>query len=134
MNFGIFTPARSKVEKFRRGRIRQSDEDFVNECGLANDPAARDIALAVRRAVANVGLIDSQFIRVDDKYPGTLDVLPLWDSMDWVAFELELEEETGHKITDVGGILLGIYESSKVVTVSELVTAVCSVLLDKKSD
>lgn len=80
--------------------MRLSDTDFVTACDLPDDPIAAHVALAVRRDVANVGLVDSQFIRPEDDYPGSLEALPLWDSMDWLEFVLELEEELGIAIPD----------------------------------
>src|SRR3712207_8437464 len=59
--------------------------------------AAR-VALAVRHAVANVGLVDPLFIRADDRAEGELAVLPLWDSMDWVEFVMELEAQLGTRL------------------------------------
>ena len=91
----IFKTAHSKVADFREGRIRQSDNDFLADCGLTPGTETAEVALAVRRAAAWVGLIDPPFIRADDSYPGTLEVLPLWDSMDWMSFVLLLEEELG---------------------------------------
>ena len=91
----VFKPAHSKVDDFREGRTRQSDNDFLADCGLTPGTEAAKVALAVRRAVAGVGLIDPLFIRSEDSYPGTLEVLPLWDSMDWLAFVLEVERELG---------------------------------------
>ncbi len=60
---------------------------------MPDDPEAVRIALAVRRAVAGVGLIDPSFIRASDRFPEELGVLPLWDSMDWMSLILELERE-----------------------------------------
>ena len=95
----VFKPAHSKVDDFRDGRTRLSDNDFLADCGLTPGTEAAEIALAVRRAVAGVGLIDPLFIRSEDSYPGTLEVLPLWDSMDWMSFVLLLEEELGQSFT-----------------------------------
>lgn len=94
----MFKPAHSKVDDFREGRTRQSDSDFLADCGLTLGTEAAEVALVVRRAVAGVGLINPLFIRADDSYPGTLEVLPLWDSMDWLAFVLEVERELGQSL------------------------------------
>ncbi|HEU5117507.1 MAG TPA: hypothetical protein VFT74_12755, partial [Isosphaeraceae bacterium] len=88
-----FQTAHDKVDAFRDGRNRQSDDEFLAECHLTGDPEARRIGLAVRRAVAGVGLIDPLFIRASDRFPEDLGVLPLWDSMDWMSLILELERE-----------------------------------------
>jgi hypothetical protein len=92
-----------KVALFCKGRARQSDEQFVADCSLPPGLDAARIAGAVRRAVAVVGTVDPEFIRADDTYPGTLDVLPLWDSMSWYEFVLALEDELGTRI-DPGAV------------------------------
>ena len=91
----IFRTAHDKVADFRAGRTRQPDEQFIAECELPDNPEALRIALGVRRAVANVGLVNPAFISASDRFPEELGVLPLWDSMDWVSLMLALEEELG---------------------------------------
>lgn len=126
MSFRVFKPARIKVWDFRRGRQRETDDQFFLACNLPNTPWARRVALAVRRAAANVGMVDSQFIRVDDSYPGTLELLPLWDSMDWTEFTVEFEHELGQRIPENF-----ILPDPKSVTVAELATALFGVLREE---
>jgi hypothetical protein len=61
----VFKPAHSKVDEFRAGRTRQPDDEFLRECGLEPSTATAEIALAVRRAVAAVGLVDPLFVEED---------------------------------------------------------------------
>ncbi len=126
MAFFEFT--RSKVDRFRRGRQRQTDDEFWSQCGLPDTPRAKQIALAVRRAVANVGLVDSQFIQPEDRYPGTLEVLPLWDSMDWVEFTMELEKELAEPVDD--DVLKMVSKG----TVREMAEMVYAILCDAPED
>jgi acyl carrier protein len=119
-----------KVAAFCRGRSTQADEQFVADCGLPPEPEAARIALAVRRAVAAVGSVDSAFIRVDDDYPGTLDVLPLWDSMSWYEFLVALEEQLGTPIDDPSALRVADPER---VSVGELVIAVYQYLTTKQA-
>ena len=98
--FGLFRSAHEKVARFREGRSRQPDAEFVAECGLADNSEAFEIAVAVRRAIAGVGLVDPLFIRASDRFPEELGILPLWDSMDWLSLIFELEKETGRRIPD----------------------------------
>jgi acyl carrier protein len=121
----VFKPAHSKVDDFREGRTRQPDDDFLRDCGFESGTEAADIALAVRRAVAGVGLVDPLFVRCDDSYPGTLEVLPLWDSMDWLALASELERELGHSVQWQPGELL---RHSQFLTVGDLIAHVRGVL------
>lgn len=89
----ICNTTHDKVDTFRAGRVRQSDPEFLADCGLPDRPDAAATALAVRRAVAGVGLVDPLFVRASDRFPEELGVLPLWDSLDWMGFLLELERE-----------------------------------------
>src|SRR5690606_40144572 len=77
---------------FARKHPAQSDAEFVAECGLAHNQAA---ALAVRRSVASYGLVAADHIRPDHDYPGALLELSGWDSLDFLAWIIELEREMG---------------------------------------
>jgi acyl carrier protein len=89
-----------KIAFFCEGRSKQPDEDFIAACALPSDPEAARVAVAVRRAVAEVGSIDPEWIRAEDVYPDQLGVLPLWDSMDWLSLFLALERELKTKISN----------------------------------
>jgi hypothetical protein len=105
-SFRVFKPAHCKVSDFRKGRTRQPDDEFLSECGVVPGTEASRVTLAVRRAVAGIGLVDPLFVRAEDSYPGTLELLPLWDSMDWVAFTMQLEEELGQRLPEPEKILV----------------------------
>src|SRR3981081_4388208 len=94
----IFKTAHCKVYDFCEGRTRQANEEFLADCGIEPGAEAARIALAVRRAVAGIGLVDPLYVRVADSYPGALELLPLWDSMDWAALQFEIERELGQKV------------------------------------
>jgi acyl carrier protein len=96
----VFRTANQKVAAFCEGRSRQADEEFTADCGLPAEPLAARVAVAVRRAVANIGSVDPLFIRAADLYPDQLGVLPLWDSMDWLAYLMELEKELGTRFSE----------------------------------
>lgn len=68
----LFKTPRDNAADFRAGPTRQSDELFVAECELPSDPDAARIALGVRRAVANVGLVVPLFVRASDRFPEKL--------------------------------------------------------------
>jgi hypothetical protein len=124
-----FKPARFKVAEFCEGRSRQSHDDFAGDCGLKADPDAAVVAIAVRRVIGELGLVNPEYIRADDAFPYDLGVLPLWDSMDWVAFALALEEELGVK--DIDEALDCIMDLSHC-TVRELVAGIVRVLDERK--
>src|SRR5947209_2219558 len=94
----VFWSDDRKVAAFCEGRSGQPDDEFIAGCGLPPEPEAARVALAVRRAVAVIGSVDPRFIRADDVYPDQLGVLPLWDSMDWMAFTWELEKQLGTRL------------------------------------
>ncbi len=100
MPFRLFKTAHQKVSDFCEGRTRQSDDEFFIDCNLPEDKDAVRVALAVRRSVARVGLIDPLYIRADDRYPEELSALPLWDSMDWLELLLCLDDELKTTIPD----------------------------------
>ena len=100
MAFGFLKSSHAKVAHFKKGRTRLPDEEFLRELGIGDNAQDREVALAVRRAVANVGLVDPLFIRADDREDVELSALPMWDSMDWVEFIMELEDELGITIPD----------------------------------
>lgn len=100
----VLRTAHDKVDEFRVRRSRQPDPEFLAECDLPDGAEAVRVALAVRRAVGSVGLVDPLFIRASDRFPEELGVLPLWDSLDWMGFvlalEWELEDEPPREILD----------------------------------
>jgi acyl carrier protein len=89
----VFKSDQEKVAEFCRGRMPQTDGEFVAACDLPDTPEAARIALAVRRAAAVYGLVDPLFVRASDRYPDELVALPRWDSLDWVEVVLELERQ-----------------------------------------
>lgn len=98
MAWTFFQSDHAKVDEFCVGRTRQSDADFVLDCGMRDNIQGARAALAVRRAVAGVGLVDSAFIRADDRYPDDLEALPLWDSMDFVDLIMRIEKDLETRI------------------------------------
>ncbi|HEV3256797.1 MAG TPA: hypothetical protein VG013_07965, partial [Gemmataceae bacterium] len=55
-----FRTSGQQVAAFRKGRSRQPDVQFVQECGLPPEPEAARVARAVRRAVAKIGAVDPE--------------------------------------------------------------------------
>jgi hypothetical protein len=109
----VFWNADRKVAAFGEGGSEQSDDEFLAACGLPPDLEAARAALAVPRAVAAIGSVDTEFIRAEDAYPDQLGVLPLWDSIDWFAFTWELEERLGQRLPDPAKHPIAIHVSVK---------------------
>ena len=85
---------------FTRNRTRLSDMDFVSACHIGDDSAICKVAIAVRRSVANYGMVDADFIYPSDRYPGQLNALSGWDSLDLFGWLLELEQELGEPVSN----------------------------------
>ena len=117
-----------RAAAFCQSRSRQSDDEFASACLLPADPEARRVAIAVRRAIARIGKVDPEFIRADDLYPDQLGALPLWDSMDWLAYFMELEHELGLIITDKQAVAFFEPDISSGISVREMVGRVRAIL------
>ena len=87
------------VAKFVAGRQPVSDELYLSECGLPDEPLARRVALAVRASVASENSVEPQLIRAADRYPDDLHTLPGWDSLDFIGWVIAFERELGLKIS-----------------------------------
>ncbi len=90
---------KQKIDKFCQDHTPQADLDFLADCGISENTEAARIALGVRRAVAKCGCIEPAFVATNDDYPGSLEVLPFWDSIDVFGFLLELENEIGVRLS-----------------------------------
>jgi acyl carrier protein len=124
-------PDKERVAQFCAGRSPESDDVFLSDLGPTIDPETQRIALAVRKAVGRVGSVGAEWIRASDAYPDQLSLLPIWESMDWVIFVMELEEALDTQFTD--------RELERVrvvprVTVAELVAGIRQVLAARKVD
>lgn len=95
----FFASKAERVEGFRKGRAPQTDPAYVAALGMADDTQASEVALAVRRAVAKIGDVDPLYVYADDGMQ-ELSLLPVWDSMDWVALIMELEDQIDIRISD----------------------------------
>ena len=80
-------------------RTPEPDEQFVAACDPPDTPEAIRVALAVRRSVANYGMIEPKFIRAADSYPDELVELSGWDSVDFLPWIFELERELDMPMT-----------------------------------
>lgn len=76
----------------------KSDDEFLAELGVPRDPQFDRAALAVRYSVAKYGAVETAHIYPDHAYPGELESLSGWDSLDFIGWALELELELGTKV------------------------------------
>lgn len=79
-------------------REPQALEAFLADCGIEASARARAIGDAVRKSLAHAASFDGDKLRADDRYPGTLEVLPGWDSLDFVEWLLTFEERLGDRV------------------------------------
>jgi acyl carrier protein len=85
---------------FKANRLPEGDDKFFSDCGLPNSPLARHVSIAVRRSIAAYGMVESNYIFASDKYPDQLVELSGWDSVDFVGWTLELEQELGVQVPE----------------------------------
>jgi hypothetical protein len=79
----------------------QSEKDFLYECFKQESPDNKKVALAVRKAIAKLGLVDVDYIRSDSLF-GDLALLPIWE-IDIFQTQLlvnAIESELGVHFTD----------------------------------
>jgi acyl carrier protein len=100
MSLRLFQHWTTRVAEFTKGRTPQSDDVFVAECGLPDDPEARRVAIGVRQVFAEEGSVNPQFIFATDRYPEDLEILPSWDSLDTVDLLMRVEEKLNIRIPD----------------------------------
>ncbi len=76
-----------------RERDLTNDEEFLRACEIPDDPLRIALALAARRAIAKLATVPPETIRATDTFARDLVELPFWDSLEWMGFILELEDE-----------------------------------------
>ncbi len=113
---------KAKARAFTEHRAPQSDSAFLASCNIGDCPVATKAALGVRQAVAATGQIDPRYIRASDDWPGSLEALPSWDSLDLFALGLELERVFGSWLPE--GLVLDAFEKDGRMTVGVLVVDV----------
>lgn len=96
----LFRHWKTRVAEFTQGRTPQPDAAFIADCQFPAVPEAERVALTVRAMVAEEGSVDPQFIFASDRYPEELEILPSWDSPDWLEFIMRLEEQLNIRIAD----------------------------------
>ena len=126
----VFKPAHFKVDEFVPDERGNPTTSSSANAGSNRAPRPRKSRWRFDCAVAAVGLVDPLFVRCDDSYPGTLDVLPLWDSMDWLSFAFELERELGRSVRWEPSEIV---RHSRSVTVSDLIAHVQGVLEQERT-
>jgi hypothetical protein len=65
--------------------LHQSDQDFLVLCKAESHLKKREVALSVRRAIAHLGGIESNFIRAEITFED-LDPLPFWKNCGCAGF------------------------------------------------
>lgn len=119
------------VAEFKATRSPQDSEEFVRACSLPTSPASSALAIGVRAAIAELGEVDSTYIRADDGFDDDLIKLPFWGSLDGLAIILTLQDHLGIRISDEEAQRIRNPESSSGMTVADFVTDIFDVLGDK---
>jgi acyl carrier protein len=87
------------AERWRKRPI-MADGEFLKRCGVADELLKADVALAIRRVIAELGTVPAATIRPDDSFYHDLVQLPFWDSLDWVELIMCIEEEFDARVPD----------------------------------
>ncbi len=79
-------------------RPTMDDGEFVKACEIPDEPLRVEIALAARRAIAELGTVPAETIRPDDSFAHDLVQLPYWDSLEWMGLVLGIERQFEGKV------------------------------------
>ena len=79
-------------------RPNQPTDTFILACGREVTPDAIRIAEAIRMSLSHAASFQHSQLRADDTYPGNLEVLPGWDSLDFLEWVMTAEEYLGASI------------------------------------
>jgi hypothetical protein len=93
---------RQAAERWR-GRSPMGDREFLRRCQIPDESLPIDVALAARRAIAELGTVPAETILPDDRLQD-LGQLPFWDSLDWLGFILTTERQLGVKVRYPGSL------------------------------
>ncbi|AGA30152.1 hypothetical protein Sinac_6042 [Singulisphaera acidiphila DSM 18658] len=74
------------------------DGEFLMRCKIPDEPLKAQVALAARRAIAQLGTVPTETIRPDDRFAHDLVQLPFWDSLDWLGYIIEVEQPFEGKV------------------------------------
>jgi hypothetical protein len=74
------------------------DGEFLEACEIPDDPLMIEVALAARRAIAELGTVPAETILPDDSFVYDLVQLPYWDSLEWMGLVLGIERELEDRV------------------------------------
>ena len=78
------------------------DGEFLVRCEIPDEPLRTGVALAARRAIAELGTVLPETIMPFDTFAHDLVELPFWDSLDWLGFILNIERRFEGKVVVPG--------------------------------
>jgi hypothetical protein len=78
---------KSQKQFFLSKYSRQSDQDFLVLCEAQVHLGKKEVALSIRRAIAHLGDIESDFIHAEIAFED-LDPLPFWNNCGDAGFEI----------------------------------------------
>lgn len=90
--------APEKAAEFAAARSPQADHEFVADCGIPDTLDACTVALTVRRAVAEMLMLDPQFLRASDRE--VVELRTLWDSIDFLEWVMNTEKALNVRLPD----------------------------------
>ena len=105
-------------------RDAQELDEFIVDCGQVPSDSIRLVADAIRKSLAYIAPFDHDKLRSSDSYPGSLEVLPGWDSLDFLEWQFLFEECLGQTVPTDTFAKIG-----PAFTIAELVVSGCSISL-----
>lgn len=122
-----------RLKQFLAGRTPQTDADFVAACGVDAHPCGAQVALGVRKVIAQLGGIESYetYVRSENRFQHELALLDFWDSLDTVMVVLSLEETLRVKISDDEAAKISNPEERKELSVCQFVMDVLAIVSPK---
>ncbi len=90
--------APEKAAEFAAARSPQADHEFFAGCGIPDTEDARNVALTVRRAVAEMLTLDPHFFHASDRE--VVELRALWDSVDFLEWVMKTEKALNVRLPD----------------------------------
>jgi acyl carrier protein len=95
-----FRFSKTRIKIYRATTEQQSDNEFIIGCGLPQTTNTNKFVLDVRSVIAELGKIESSYIRYNASFMYEIHYLPFWDSLDAIEMIMALEEKLKFDITD----------------------------------
>lgn len=90
--------ASERAAEFVATRVPQGDQEFIADCGLPDTQEARNVALTVRKAVADMLMVEPQFLRASDRE--AIELRAVSDSVNFLEMVMKTEKALNARLPD----------------------------------